>query len=114
MENANPIKLTTVFNFIVSGCLVLFCYWFYLHVSSELASRPKIITVDMAKLIVKTVPFSGGSGDSQQKMELKMKSIQTTIDAFKKNGYIVIDKNAIVSAPDDYEILEADLVDSEQ
>lgn len=84
-------------------------FYLFKDVKKDLADRPKIISIDMAKLLVQSVPFEANDTDVKQKMERKMLGIQRAIDAFVANGYVVIDKNAVVASSDLLEITESDI-----
>jgi len=103
------LKLYSLFLSILLVALCVVGIYFFKDLKRDLADRPKIITIDMAKLLVQSVPFEANDTDVKQKMERKMLGIQRAIDAFVANGYVVIDKNAVVASSDLLEITESDI-----
>lgn len=103
------LKWYSLFLSILFVLLCLGAIYFLKDIKKDLADRPKIISIDMAKLLVQSVPFEANDADVKQKMERKMLGIQRAIDAFVANGYVVIDKNAVVASSDLLEITESDI-----
>ena len=112
-QTNNPYKLLVLILTLAILAMAAGGAYAFKHFNDELLMRPKIISVDMSRLIVRAVPFQSDDANVKEKMEAKMKAIQSTIDAYKANGYIVLDKNALIAAPDGFEIGESDLAEAQ-
>ncbi|MCG7878829.1 MAG: hypothetical protein AB2669_07910 [Candidatus Thiodiazotropha endolucinida] len=63
----------------------------------QVALRPPVLVVDMAKLAVESVPV--GSGKAA--IEEHFRNTQAVISKFREAGFLILSRENIVSAPND-------------
>lgn len=75
------------------------------ELNSEIATRPPILVVDMAKLAVDSVPI--GAGEAAIKEHFR--NTQSVINKFSKAGFLILARENIISSPHDLMLNEDDL-----
>lgn len=74
-------------------------------VESELAVRPPVLVVDMAKLAIDAVPRGAG----KEAIEEHFRNTQAVITKFRDAGFLVLPRENIISAPADLMLDKEDI-----
>jgi len=74
-------------------------------IEEEVALRPPLLVVDMAKLALESVPIGSG----EQAINEHFRNTQQVIDKFKDAGFLVLSREYIISAPLDIMLDTEDL-----
>ena len=75
------------------------------NVESELAMRPQVLVVDMAKLAIDSVPRGAG----KEAIEEHFRNTQAVISKFRDAGFLVLPRENVISAPADLMLNKKDL-----
>lgn len=99
-----------VLSTVISAALGFLAAYFYLQpqinaVSDEVALRPPVIVVDMAKLALDSVPV----GSPKEDIQRHFARTQEAINKFKDAGFLVIPRENIISAPEDLMLSKDDV-----
>ena len=99
-----------VLSAVISAVLGFLAAYLYLQpqinaVKDEVALRPPVIVVDMAKLALDSVPVSSPKEDIQRHFA----RTQEAINKFKDAGFLVIPRENIISAPEDLMLSKDDV-----
>lgn len=99
-----------VISVVVSAALGFLAAYMFLQpqineLKDEVALRPPVIVVDMAKLALDSVPV----GSPKEDIRLHFARTQTVINKFKDAGFLVIPRENIISAPDDLMLTKDDV-----
>lgn len=98
------------FSVVISAVLGFITAYFFLqpqidNLQEEVALRPPVIVVDMAKLAIDALPVGSPKEDIQRHFE----QTQLVIEKFKSAGFLVLPRETIISVPDDLMLTTADV-----
>lgn len=99
-----------VFSIVLSAVLGFISAYCFLQpqidsLEEEVALRPPVIVVDMAKLAIDALPV----GAPKEEIQRHFAQTQLVIDKFKAAGFLVLPRETIISAPDDLMLTTADV-----
>lgn len=75
------------------------------YLEEQVALRPPILIVDMAKLAAESVPVGAG----KLAIEEHFRNTQGVISKFRKAGFLILSRENIESAPDDLMLTADDI-----
>tara|TARA_B100000446_G_scaffold184352_1_gene206159 strand:- start:41253 stop:41615 length:363 start_codon:yes stop_codon:yes gene_type:complete len=99
-----------VLSTVISAVLGFLAAYLYLQpqlnaVKDDVALRPPVIVVDMAKLALDSVPV----GSPKEDIKRHFARTQEAINKFKEAGFLVIPRENIISAPEDLMLSKDDV-----
>jgi len=75
------------------------------ELNNQIAMRPPILVVDMAKLAIEAVPVGAG----EEAIQEHFRNTQTVINRFTSAGFLILSRETVISSPHDLMLNQDDL-----